>query len=195
MNIGYDLDGVIFKFGEAFNKYIQDKYNHTIDITAVTEYSDLVKLIEGYNKNALPDFLEGAEGHLLRAEIYEDAVKTINKRFSEGHKIYFITARRNEKIAIESLRRRSLLYTDIYFMHADSKHEVIKNLDLNFYIDDRMETLISIYEKGIQLVSVIRDQPWNRNKDHPLNFVRVRSLTEYDYLIEKFLEMYRMSVD
>lgn len=195
MNIGYDLDGVIFKFGEAFNKYILDKYNHTIDITKITEYGDLVKLIEGFNKDALPDFLDGAEGHLLRAEIYEDVVEIINKRFSEGHKIYFITARHNEDVALESLRRQGLLYTDIYFIHADSKYKVIKDLDLNFYIDDRLETLISIYEKGIQLVSVIRDQPWNRNKDHPLHFVRVCSLTEYDYLIEKFLEMYRMSID
>ncbi len=190
MNIGYDLDGVIFKFGEAFNKYLLDKYNHTIDITKITEYSDLIRLIEGFNKDAMHDFLDGDEGHLLDAQPYEDAVGIINKRFNEGHNIYFITARHNEDIAIESLKRNGFSYTDIYFMHADSKYEVIKDLDLDFYIEDRLETLISIHEKGIKLIPVIRDQPWNR-KSHPINFVRVKSLTDFDRLIEKILEIRR----
>ncbi len=195
MNIGYDLDGVVLKLGECINKYILDKYNHVIDVTKVEDYDDFITLIEGCKKGAVHDFSEGDMGHVQRVRPYEHAVDVINKRFSEGHKIYFITARYQEAPTLESLKNLGIMYTDIYFAHADDKYKVIKDLNLDFYIDDRLETLISIYERNIRLVFVIRDQPWNRNKDHPLHFVRVRSLTEYDYLIEKFLEMYRMTID
>ncbi len=195
MNIGYDLDGVVFKLGACLNKYILDKYNHVIDVTKVAEYSDFIKLVEGYKKGAVNDFLEGDEGHILRVEPYEGAVEIINKRFNEGHKIYFITARHNEDTVLKALRLRGILYTNIFFIHADNKHEVIKDLGLYTYIDDRIETLFSICDKKIPLIPVVRDQPWNRKPHQYLGIVRVDDLYGYDEFIEQVLEIHRLSID
>lgn len=191
MNIGYDLDGVVIKFGAAVNKYLLERYTHEIDITKIAEYSDLAKVLEDYKEDVMSEFTNGDEGHLLKAEPYEDAVELINKRYNEGHNVYFITARLNKEVALKSLERCGFLYTDAYFANADDKYTIIKNLDLDFYIDDRLETLISIYENGIHLIPVIRDQPWNRNKPYPLHFIRVFSLTEFDFLVERVLEIRR----
>ena len=192
MNIGYDVDGVICNFGKALSRFLKNEFGAEIDLNQVKEYCDFEKLVRSYGINVIDSFVCSIGS--LESEAYE-GIETINKRYSQGHKIYLITARTHKDSALKWLYKNNVMYSDIFFVTHEEKYKVIKDLGLYTYIDDKIETLFSICDKRIPTIPVVRDHPWNRRPHRYLNIIRVNDLYGYDEFIEQVLEIYKLSID
>lgn len=192
MNIGYDIDGVICNFGKALSEFLKTEFGAEVDLSQVEKYDDFAEIVRSYGIEVLDSFICSIGA--VDAEPYE-GVETINKRYNQGHKIYFITARTHEDNVLKWLYKNKIMYSDIFFTHSHNKYKIIKDLGLYTYIDDRIETLFSICDNKIPVVPVVRDHPWNRDPHDYLNIVRVNDLYEYDEFIEQVLEIHRLSID
>lgn len=192
MNIGYDIDGVICNFGKAFSKYLKDTFDVEVDANKIEKYDDFDKIGRSCGPDTIYKFIRS--GACVLSEPYP-GIETINKRYNQGHKIYFITARSHKDNALKWLYNNKIMYSDIFFVSSENKYKVIKDLGLYTYIDDRIETLFSICDEKIPLIPVVRDQTWNRQPHYYLDIVRVNDLYEYDEFIEQILDMYKPNID
>ncbi|MDT2619994.1 hypothetical protein P7D33_04005 [Lactococcus petauri] len=166
--MGYDLDGVIFSMKKAI-EYTNQKLGTNLNIETMEAIDyDLIyyatmdediqrKIIREStpNRNMLEDL---AEEHLNGAEIV------------------LITARHVSyaKETIESLNRFGIYYDKIYF--TEEKLPLIIGLDIDWFYDDKPETIAAIKNHKVRTKAVLVSAPYNRGA------------TDYDYRYKVGLE-------
>ena len=167
LKIGFDVDNVICRFDAAFLEYVEEVHGERINLNEIHDYDVLKKIVESYAGDMeLNCLLKGDHKCLLYADPVDDALDIVNSGLGEGHDIYLITARKNKSLTIEWLEWNNFRYSEIFFAPGDEKVYVIEELDLDFYIDDRIQTLISIKKAGLKTECVVLDYPWNRGCLH-----------------------------
>jgi uncharacterized HAD superfamily protein len=112
---------------------------------------------------------------------FEDAWTCINKWFSDGHDIFFITARHED--ARESTYRWfemwDIPFNDVLFGNEHmGKHEVITELGAKFFVEDRITEATEIARQGI--MSFLMDRTYNKGETPA---VRVKSMYDIDDMI------------
>lgn len=95
------------------------------------------------------------------------------KQLSCLFQIYLITSRppSSEKITKEWLHKKQIAYKQIYFL----QQKVILAPQLNFVIEDRLDTALSFAEQGVKVF--LFDYPWNQYPPHP-DIIRVKKWFE-----------------
>lgn len=161
MNIGIDIDDTISNTYEYLFPYAQ---KYTIE--------DLNKEIKNINRNAIThmyvqtfhnwteeqstDFFNKYYEKIIKhvkPKLY--SVDIINKLKEEGHKIYLITARFEiDNFSVESetkkwLKENNIKYDEL-IINAQDKVAVVKDKEVNLFIDDSIKNCADIAQAGIK---------------------------------------------
>jgi uncharacterized protein len=173
MKLGFDIDDTLISLREhAFHIYNKKlKQNVPIDVFHT------IKTLEIHE----PFGLSTKEGNQLWADsmeeiyfsdcpAYPDAVEVLQELHSQGHEIYYITARpanhcEQTKKWVEEAGFP--VHDGRFFcgMKDEEKIHTIKELNLDYYFDDKPNVLETLTKESVQLY--VRDQSYNQHMDFP----------------------------
>lgn len=187
MNIGLDLDGVIFSFWKNFRDYLHLYHNKPMN-----EMSKNADSWEFYRNWGLSDeefmkyFIQGInDGYIFRiGHMIDNASYYIKSLHNDGHKIYLISNRSivgAEEMAYKNtclwLQENDIYYDKLIF--AKDKSYTVQEYKLDIFVEDSPKNAKQISEAGCQHI-LLFDQEWNI-KDNI--FHRVYSWNQiYDYI-------------
>lgn len=166
--MGYDLDGVIFSMKKAIECTNQKLgTNLNIETMEAIDY-DLIYY-------ATMD--EDIQRKIIRESTpNRKMVEDLAEEHLNGAEIVLITARHVSyaKETIESLNSFGIYYDKIYF--TEEKLPLIIGLDIDWFYDDKPETIAAIKNHKVRTKAVLVSAPYNRGA------------TEYDYRYKVGLE-------
>lgn len=166
--MGYDLDGVIFSMKKAIECTNQKLgTNLNIETMEAIDY-DLIYY-------ATMD--EDIQRKIIRESTpNRKMVEDLAEEHLNGAEIVLITARHVSyaKETIESLNRFGIYYDKIYF--TEEKLPLIIGLDIDWFYDDKPETIAAIKNHKVRTKAVLVSAPYNRGA------------TDYDYHYKVGLE-------
>ncbi len=166
--MGYDLDGVIFSMKKA------------IECTNLKLGTDLnIETMEAIDYELI--YYATMDEAIQRKIIRESTpnrkmVEDLAEEHLNGAEIVLITARHVSyaKETIESLNRFGIYYDKIYF--TEEKLPLIIGLDIDWFYDDKPETIAAIKNHKVRTKAVLVSAPYNRGA------------TDYDYRYKVGLE-------
>lgn len=161
MNIGIDIDDTLTNTYELAFNYAEE---YTVnELKKEIQYVNREKIRNRFTQNFHGWSEE--EDRAFWDKYYEIIVKNvrikpfakevIDKLRDEGDCIYFITARHiSEKFDIEEvtrtwLKKHEIEYEGIYLNISD-KAKIIKNNNIDFFIDDNITNCLNVLETGIK---------------------------------------------
>jgi uncharacterized HAD superfamily protein len=167
MNLGFDIDGVISDFVKTFIKLVKNRYN--LILTEADIYCHDLDLVLGIS--------EEERNELIKETLKEDlalnpgAKETLEKLYSEGHKIFILTARPHDLVKVTKvwLKKRGIPYTKLIQLNEGEKYLAKVNLDL--IVEDNLKDAIG-WSKKVKNI-LIYDHPWNQSFNVRCLFKRV----------------------
>lgn len=166
--MGYDLDGVIFSMKKAI-EYTNQKLGTNLNI-------ETMEAID-YDLIYYATMDEDIQRKIIRESTpNRKMVEDLAEEHLNGAEIVLITARHVSyaKETIESLNRFGIYYDKIYF--TEEKLPLIIGLDIDWFYDDKPETIAAIKNHKVRTKAVLVSAPYNRGA------------TDYDYRYKVGLE-------
>ncbi|WP_156291586.1 5' nucleotidase, NT5C type [Oceanobacillus salinisoli] len=187
MKFGFDIDDTLINLREhAFHIY-NKKLKKNLDLS-IFKNIDKVEIHEPFG-------LTDEEGNQMwnssLEEIYytdcppfNGALETLQKLDQQGHEIYYITARPKEhgQRTREWLKEQGFPVHDdrfFYGMKDDEKVHIIKELHLDYYVDDKPTVLQTLHNEKPMLL--IKDQPYNQQMK---DFTRIMDWNDFLHMID-----------
>jgi len=165
--IGFDIDGVVANTMEAFIRLARTEYGAKVRPEEITEFQvenclnlDPVMVAEIFRR-----LLEEPLACGLRLMSHARQVLT---GFAEHGPLTFITARPQKKPIARWLKKElgPQVYGRVRLVATgehDNKAVFIKEMGLDFFVDDRVQTCLQLArEEGIQ--PIVYRQPWNQGR-------------------------------
>ena len=171
--IGFDLDGVIADTGEAFIRLACEEFNYCSfrleDITSF-QVEDCLNIPTELVEQIFYAILNDSLGTGLTP--MSGAVEVITE-MADKAPVTIITARPMERPVSDWLDHffpaRTCRQIKLVAMgNHDDKTRYIKEHDLQYFVDDRMETCLQLAETDI--TPIVYNQPWNQGR-HKLQSV------------------------
>jgi uncharacterized HAD superfamily protein len=183
LQVGFDIDGVVANTMQLFLDIAREVFglNH-IRLEDITSYS-LEQCLD-----MEPEIIAQITDRIIDGDYpctllpIEGAIDVLGRLATYGP-IHMVTAR-PELGPIEPWIAQ-LLPADGCDVHMvatgsfENKADVLKHLNIHYFVEDRLETCYLLKEQGIY--PVLFAQPWNRQR-HP--FVEVRGWPELESLID-----------
>jgi len=166
--MGYDLDGVIFSMKKAI-ECTNQKLGTNLNI-------ETMEAID-YELIYYATMDEDIQRKIIRESTpNRKMVEDLAEEHLNGAEIVLITARHVSyaKETIESLNRFGIYYDKIYF--TEEKLPLIIGLDIDWFYDDKPETIAAIKNHKVRTKAVLVSAPYNRGA------------TDYDYRYKVGLE-------
>ena len=170
MNIGIDIDDTISETFETLLPYAQKytiedlKRKSQINLNGNLADHFYIVYINGWNEQEALKFWEKYYAEILRKlNIKKFAAEIINKLKQEGHKIYLITARWDmpkenvEEITKKWLKDNNVNY-DGLFLNASDKLELVKQNNIDIFIDDSFKNCKRISENTNSKVYIMNSR-------------------------------------
>lgn len=183
MRFGFDIDDTLINLREhAFHIYNR-KLNQNVGIEIFRE----LKTVEIHEAFGLDKDAGGQMWNSLLEEIYftdcplfEGARELLNKLDSEGHEIYYITSRPKQycQKTRQWVKERGFPVSDHRFfcgMQDQEKIDIIKQLNLDFYFDDKPAVLDTLNDIATKIY--VKDQSYNQHVTIP----RVKEWAGFSY--------------
>lgn len=154
MNIGLDLDGVLFD-SEAGLIASATLYNYEINKNLIDPNSLIAEERYDWSAEEVQEYLDR---YLIKTEetspLMSCAKEVVEKLRKNGHKIYIITSRghvSNDEIKAtkKALKREKLKFDGIYFSEYDKTNRC-KELKIDIMIDDFYNNVINLAKSGIK---------------------------------------------
>jgi uncharacterized protein len=187
MRLGFDIDDTLIGLREhafhIYNKKLRQDLPidvfHTIKTLEIHEPFGLSKQ-EG--NQLWIDSME--EIYFSDCPAYPDAVEVLQELHKQGHEIYYITARpakhcEQTKTWVEKAGFPVQEGRFFCGMKDEEKIHTIKELNLDYYFDDKPNVLETLTSESVQLY--VRDQSYNQH----LEFPRLTNWTELKEIINK----------
>ncbi|QFF99315.1 hypothetical protein PB01_11030 [Psychrobacillus glaciei] len=187
MKFGFDIDDTLINLREhAFHLY-NKKLNQNIGI----EVFRSINTVEIHEAFGLEKEVGNAMWVSLMEEIYftdcpafEGAIETLQQLIKDGHEIFYITSRPKKYCTQtrEWMKAQGFPVQDHHFycgMQDDEKIATIKELELDFYFDDKPAVLETLLEVATKVY--IMDQSYNQHVDLP----RMKQWSELEKIIIK----------
>ena len=190
MKIGIDIDDVLTDTSKVIVEFFK-KYE-----TSGDGMKHIVEIMKGeLPTENIKKFYNLYINQMLREANLKDkyAAEVINRLFSEGNQIYFITARSEEKfkgseqITIETLRDNNIKYSKIIF-NASEKVKICSRNNIDFFVDDSVRNCEEVSKMGIETVVFTT----KINENIKTNIARVSSWRELENRIENYIEKEEM---
>ena len=195
MNIGIDIDDTISDTFEALLAYSQKytiedlKRESNIDINKDYLNHLYIESASGWNDIETKNFWEKYYEDILKAvNIKNFASKVINNKRKNGDKIFLITARWDmpnfdtKKLTEDWLQENNVQY-DKLFMNASDKVQLVKENNIDLFIDDSFNNCKQISENTNAKVYMMTSLVNKNLGDKKIK--RVFSWPEIDDLINK----------
>ena len=185
MNIGVDLDGVVYQTERMWRDYAE-KYNKLIGGTLIDDGEARVDARYDWTKEQYDNFVQNLSIEILaKAPIYPNAKEVISK-LRENNKVIFITRRGFDTIGTDSeidatlkrLKEDGIEYDKIVFSQ-DSKVKACKENNIDIMIDDYYKVIDELMDNGMKCLC-FRDK---RNKMGKHNVLEVYT---WDEVLEFF---------
>ena len=146
MRIGIDIDNTMTNTFDYVIK-LKEKY-----------YKDLVDNYHDWDTDVRDKFLQKhIEEIWSNCSLKKGCKEAIDKLRSDGHTVIIITYRQDvyvnnsREILEDYLKKNNIIVDDIY-MHITDKGALCKELDIDLFIDDKLENLDSVSNEGIQVL-------------------------------------------
>lgn len=165
--IGFDLDGVIADTAEAFIRLACQEFNYCSfrleDITSF-EVEDCLNIPTPLVEQIFYSILKDSLGTGLQP--MSGAVQTITN-MAEQAKVTIITARPLHQPVADWLdhffpARTCEQITLVAMGNHDDKTRYIREHQLRYFVDDRVETCLQLAENDI--TPIVYSQPWNQGR-------------------------------
>lgn len=187
MRIGFDIDDTLIQlrkhafqlFKKKFNKEVDDEIFPTINTVEIYAPFELTNE-DGYKY--WDEFRP--ELYFTDCPAYEHAIEVLNELAKEGHDIFYITARpkKYKEQTMEWVKQMGFPVVDEQFycgMADHEKVEIIKDLHLDIYIDDKPNVLDTLTDLSTHLI--VFNQPYNQE----VSYTRLYKWDEFVTLINK----------
>lgn len=183
MKFGFDIDDTLINLREhAFHIY-NKKLEKNVEFELFhqlkrVEIHEIFGLNDDEGKKMWNSSLE--EIYFTDCPAFEGAIEFVNELEKQGHEIFYITSRPKEycEKTRKWMKEKGFPVTDSQFycgMEDHEKIEIIKNLNLDYYFDDKPAVLNTL--KGIKTTVYIKDQSYN--KEH--SFRRVYDWKSFQF--------------
>lgn len=147
--IGLDLDSVLCNTEYVLDKFIREEFGVIIDWeNEVKEYA--LEKMPGITLDQSIELKERVEsGEVLKSiQTYNYSEHATKKLRNEGFAIAIITSRpsRLKAVTMDWLEEHDIVYDLLYCIESSKKHELIQELDIKAFVEDRFDTLESVLE-------------------------------------------------
>lgn len=185
MKFGFDIDDTLINLREhAFHIY-NKKLNQNVDVARFhalrrVEIHELFGMTDEEGSKMWNSLLD--EIYYTSCPPYPHAIETLKQLESDGHEIYYITARPKEhgKRTMEWMIAQGFpVHPDRFFygMNDEAKVDIVKDLALDFYFDDKPAVLNTL--QGLEVRAFAKTQPYNVH----LNTLRIDQWSELSDLL------------
>ncbi len=181
--LGFDIDGVVANTMQLFLDIAWQVYglNH-VQLTDMTSYN-LEQCLD-----MDPEIIRGITDRIISGDYHcrlwpiEGASGVLERLASYGP-IHMVTARPElgpiEEWMAQQLPGHSRELHMVATGGFEEKADVLRHLNIHYFVEDRLDTCYLLKEQGIH--AVLFAQPWNRQQ-HP--FVEVNGWSELEMLID-----------
>lgn len=187
MKFGFDIDDTLINLREhAFHIY-NEKLGQQVALDNFhalykVEIHELFGMSDEAGSKMWNDTLE--QIYYTNCPAYPDAVETLNKLKEQGHEIYYITARPAEhrERTMRWLEEQGFPVDETQFycgMKDQAKVNIIRDLQLDYYFDDKPDVLNTLTEDTLQVF--VKTQVYNQH----LTIPRLTNWSELKQIIEK----------
>lgn len=174
INVGLDLDGVVYKYHEAAYDYFVGIGMY--DKGFVSFWTEFIPSLSDEEQDYIISIPFLYESYAINSE----ALEYLNK-LSEIADLYYITARHNElRRVTERWLRKNKIPQDYNLVMTKDKASYIKLLKISYFVDDFISQVENV---GNFCNSMLFAQPWNREKQNILP--TVRSIKEFYEIIKE----------
>jgi uncharacterized HAD superfamily protein len=182
-SVAFDIDGVVADTMSLFIDIARDEFNlQNILYEQITSYSleECLDINKEIMDSIVKKLLDGNYSATLQP--IKDAPKVLSRLGREYGPILFVTARPYpgpiKKWILENLSLGQPLIEIITTGSFDTKAEILKNRNISYFVEDRLETCFTLIEAGI--TPILFKQPWNRLNNR---FFEVGTWNELENLI------------
>jgi len=156
MNIGIDLDGVIFNTEEMF-RACAELYDFSLGLSGPSCPKEMkINRRYSWSKEDFRDFYTKNLFTILeKAPLVPLAKEVVDALKKEGHEIFFVTSRslpREKEITYQRLKEENLNYP-VHFSTGD-KFSTCKDLQIDVMIDDYYEYIDALSKAGIRCIQI-----------------------------------------
>ena len=165
MNIGIDLDGVVFDSEKSFRVYAELYDIQVLKRNSIVKNQEL-KFQERYSwsEEEQQDFLKRYHDKIIKESNFMPGAKDVLRLLKqEGHKLFIISARGgwNKKMIDITKKRFEENQMDIfdkYYFATENKEDVCKKENIDLMIDDSYEKCKNISQCKIKTI-YLKDAP------------------------------------
>ena len=188
MKFGFDIDDTLINLREHAFQIYNKKLNRNVNV-------DLFHALEKVEIHELFDMTAEQGSEMWSSSLdeiyytscppYPDAVETLQRLASEGHDIYYITARpkeHGERTMEWMIENKFPVQKERFYygMNDVDKVHIIKDLELDYYFDDKPAVLETLSDRPLNVFA--KSQPYNTH----LDIQRIVNWSElFDLLIEE----------
>lgn len=169
MKFGFDIDDTLINLREhAFHLY-NKKLKQTVGLNVFqnisrVEIHEAFGLSDEEGKEMWNSSLE--EIYYTSCPIFPGAVKALHALVNAGHEVYYITARPKEhgERTKAWIKQQGFPVDDkrfFYGMQDEEKLDIIKELELDYYVDDKPAVLDTLVNGSTKVY--VKDQSYNRH--------------------------------
>jgi len=188
MRVGFDLDGVLYDFGDSCRAYYRTlnplgTYDDAVnaDVTDWHFYRSW-----GMNDKGFKKFCDDGvdAGYIFTyGDPHPGTVEAVNRIYSLGHRVVIITDRpfgknggkNSRRATFKWLRKHGVKFHEVHFTaNKDS-------VNVDTMIDDKVENFVDLRDAGVDVY--LLDRPWNQHID--AGHRRIDSIEEYIYRVEE----------
>ncbi|MEJ9279451.1 5' nucleotidase, NT5C type [Ureibacillus thermosphaericus] len=176
MKIGFDIDDTLINLREHAFQIYKKKLGKNVGI----EHFHQLKRVEIHEVFGLDDIEGKKMWNSLLEEIYftncpafDGAIEFVNELYRQGHSIFYITSRPKKycEKTRQWMKEKGFPVIDNQFycgMEDGEKIDIIKQLDLDIYFDDKPAVLSTL--KNTKTKIYIKDQSYNQGISYPRVF-------------------------
>lgn len=165
--IGLDLDSVLCNTEFALDKYLREELGVFLDWENEVDQYKIERL-----PRITPDQKEKLEELIHSGSLFKDlypyncAEHAVKKLKNEGFDVAIVTSRSENlrDITMDWLDKYDIVYDMLYMVHSTVKHEIIWDLNIKAFVEDRFDILEMIVDRcgvldyGLYVVN----HPWNK---------------------------------
>ena len=187
MKFGFDIDDTLINlreyafhlYNKKLNKNVQLDVFHAIKTLEIHEAFDLTAEQGSEMWNSLQD-----EIYFSACPPFPHAVETLQELERQGHEVFYITARDKdfgERTKKWLLENGFPVNDDRFYcgMKDPEKINIIKELDLDYYFDDKPAVLETLLDLPLQVIA--KDNSYNQH----LSIPRLTSWSELAAIVKK----------
>lgn len=185
MKIGIDIDGTITHPSSCFT-YMNKYLGTSIDFDQASEYE--LHTYTDMNQIEFWDYMvnSGHETGIYRESIPQEHVRHHLWNLRKQYDLHYVTARSElvRPVTEEWIKQHELPLDSLIMTGSHDKVQVVRDLALDLFMEDRLENAVQIAE-DTSIPVILFDAPYNR-KAVPNNVIRVASWNEAVLEIQKF---------